>query len=269
MKKNRYVLFIISGMLFGAQAGVPVLDMSLTSIAIEYTGLWRGEAITKLDIPAHENAHHISIHYSPVPYVAMGFGIGMAGYSVDTVRSTQFKGVPGISPSFNLSGYSPRIADVVRFTLGAKGYYLHTRNEDKSHLYAGGIVNPGLGVIFSIGNNLEIELGGRGLVIFGEMSEDSSDAISYFSNRNLARGYLSLLMHTPSEGAFCMMDFDASPAAQAEWNKGPVEASISFSLGFILRTEKYHRAYKKASDSAYPGYEDLKKRQEQMEEEMK
>jgi hypothetical protein len=269
MKKNRYVLFIISGMLFGAHAGVPVMDMSLTSIAIEYTGLWRGEAITELDIPAHENAHHISIHYSPVPYVSMGLGIGMAGYSVDTVRSTQFKGVPGISPSFNLFGYSPMIADIVGFTLGAKGYYLHTRNKGQSYLYAGGIVNPCLGVIFSIGNNLQIELGGRGLVIFGEMSESGSTATSNFSNRNLARGYLSLLMHTPSEGAFCMIDIDASPAAQADWNKGPIESSISFSLGFILRTEKYAREYKKASDSTYPGYDDLKKRQEQMEEEMK
>lgn len=249
-------------------AGLPVQDMSSTSIAVEYTGLWRGEVITESEVPAHENAHHLGLRYAPVPYVALSLGAGIAGYLVDPVRSTQFKGRPGPSLSFGLALYTPRLFDLVRLTGSARGYYLYSQDKSKTYRYAGPFVTPGLGLNVTLADKIDIEAGGRGLFIFGEMSRSSESSALYFSNKNLVRGYLTLILHSPYEGAYCILDIDASPAAGMEWADGPFESSISLSLGFILRTKN---GWKKdaSPESTYPGYEKLKKKQDEMEQELR
>jgi hypothetical protein len=248
-------------------AGLPVQDMSASSIAVDYTGLWRGETITEGEIAAHENAHHLDLRYAPVPYVAFSLGFGIAGYTVDTVRLTQFKGVPGPSLSFGLDLYSPRFFDILRVTCSAKGYYLYTRNKNKDYLYSGPFVTPGLGLNVTLAEKLDLEAGGRGVLIFGEMSRSSDPSALYFSNNNKVRGYLTLVLHSPYEGAYCVLDLDASPAAAMDWGNGLFESSISLSLGFILRTKNWRKG--PSPQSTYPGYEKLKKKQDEMEQEMK
>jgi hypothetical protein len=248
-------------------AGLPVQDFSLTSIGIDYTGLWRGETITERTVPAHENTHHIGICYSPVKYAAFSLGLGIANYTVDTVGLTQFKGTPGISPSFGLSLYTPMIGTILKFAAHARGYYLYCENKSGSHQYSGPFLSPSVGPVFSITDKLDIEAGARGLLIFGEMSRSGESTASYFSNNDRVRGYLSVILHSPFEGAYCVLDFDASPSTEMDWENGPFESSISLKLGFILRTDK--RFKKTATGSTYPAYEDLKKKLDDMEKEMK
>jgi hypothetical protein len=83
----------------------------------------------------------------------------------------------------------------------------------------------------------------------------------------MARGYLTLVMHSPSEGAYCILDFDASPSLEMDWSDGPFESSISLTLGFILRAD--NRFKKTNTGSAYPAYEESKKKMDEMEKEMK
>lgn len=248
-------------------AGLPVQDFSLSSIGIDYTGLWRGETITKSTVPAHENTHHIGLCYSPAKYVAFSLGLGIANYTVDTVGLTQFKGTPGLSPSFGLDGYTPMIGNFLRMAVHAKGYYLNCENKSKSHLYSGPFVTPSAGAVFSAAEKLDLEAGARGLLILGEMSRAGESTASYFSNNERVRGYLTVILHSPYEGAYCVLDFDASPSIQSDLSNGPFESSISLMLGFILRTDK--RFKKTTTGSTYPAYDELKKKLDDMEKEMK
>jgi hypothetical protein len=248
-------------------AGLPVQDFSLSSIGIDYTGLWRGETITKSTVPAHENTHHIGLCYSPVKYAAVSLGLGIANYTVDTVGLTQFKGTLGLSPSFGLDGYTPMIGTILRIAVHANGYYLNCENKSKSHLYSGPFVTPSAGVVFSVAEKLDLEAGARGLLIFGEMSRSGESTASYFSNNNRVRGYCTVILHSPYEGAYCVLDFDASPSTEMDLSNGPFESSISLMLGFILRTDK--RFKKTTTGSTYPAYDELKKKLDDMEKEMK
>jgi hypothetical protein len=267
MKQNIKISIVVWTFSALSFAGLPVQDFSLTSIGVDYTGLWRGETITKLTVPAHENTHHLGLRYAPVKYVAFSLGLGIANYTVDTIHQTQFKGSPSISPSFGFAAYSPIIASFLRFTLNVKGYYLYCENKNKSFLYSGPFTAPGAGVVLSLGEKVDLEAGARGIVILGEMSKSGESTANYFSNNNMARGYLTLVMHSPSEGAYCMLDFDASPSIKMDWSDGPFESSISLTLGFILRAD--NRFKKTGTEATYPGYEELKKKIDKMEKEMK
>jgi hypothetical protein len=267
MKHSIFAVMAVCALSAITFAGLPVQDFSLSSIGIDYTGLWRGETITKSTVAAHENAHHLGLCYSPVKYAAFSLGLGIANYTVDTVGLTQFKGAIGISPSFGLDLYTPTIANFLRIAAHAKGYYLNCENKSRSHQYSGPFLSPSAGAVFSVTEKLDLEAGARGLLVFGEMSRSGESTANYFSNNNRVRGYFSAILHSPYEGAYCVFDFDASPSIQSDLTDGPFESSLSLALGFILRTDK--RFKKTTTGSTYPAYEDLKKKLDEMEKEMK
>ena len=267
MKRAISLLVMLSGLYVAAAAGVPVQDLSLTSLGLDYTGMWRGEQITLKAVAAHENVQLLNFRYAPLPYVAVSLGAGVAGYSVDTCDGKQFKGGYGMTPSFGIDLYSPFLLNkLLRVTAGVKGYYLYTKNKDKSWLYSGTFVNPSAGIIFSASDRVDIEVGGRGLYIFGEMGK-TDDASSGFSNNETGRGYLTILLHSPSERAYFALDLDASPNISADWTKGPAEASIGVTLGFIISKKKEKADAKTNVD--YPGYKEMQKKMEEMEKEQK
>jgi hypothetical protein len=269
MKRFSALFAMIAGLAFTAGAGLPVQDMSSSSIAVDYTGLWRGERITQRNVPGHESVHHINVRYAPFHYFMFSVGIGGANFSVDTCQQVQFKGGYNFSPAIGVNLYTPFfLKKTFRFTAGAKAHYLYTRNADKSFVYSGPFVAPAAGIIASLGGYVDLELGARGNFIFGHMQR-GSETPKVFSNKEQMRGYLSVMLHTPSEGAYLMADFDASRGADMNWSNGPAESSIGISVGFILRQQKDRLSRKVTEDKYYPGFKEMEKSIEDMEKNMR
>jgi hypothetical protein len=273
MKRTIAIVATVVGFYSATHAMLPIQDMSKYSIGIDYSGMWRGEEITKQNIPGHESAHHLNVHYAPLPYLQLSVGFGAASFSVDTFTvdtlQRQFKGTYNFSPSLGISAYSPfLLKKLLRVTAGVKAYFLYSRNKEKSFVYSGPLVNPSAGAIVSLGEYIDIEAGVRGNIIFGRMQQMGGAAVN-FSNGQTVRTYLSAMMHTPSEGAYFIVDFDASPNIDLDWSKGPAESSIGISVGLILRQSKDKLAKKMIDDPSFPGYKNLQKKTEEMEKEMK
>jgi hypothetical protein len=273
MKKSARFLtiFLICGVSGAVYAGLPVQDLSSASLAVDYSGMWRGEQITAAKVPGHESVHLVNVRYAPAPWFLLSCGIGAANFSVDTFRQTQFKGSFSFSPAVGVNFYTPFfLKKTLRLTAGAKANYLYTRNRDKSYLYSGPFVTPGAGLIVSLGDYVDLEFGGRGDFIFGSMQKGGDNAQS-FSNRERARAYCTATLHTPLEGAYLLVDFDGSPKMNLDWSNGPAESSLGISVGLILRQPRdrvvQQQKAKEATD--YPGYKEMKKKINEMEEELK
>jgi hypothetical protein len=248
-----------------ALAGPPVQDMSSTSIGVDYSGTWRGEKITERNVPAHESMHHINVRYAPLPYVLLSAGFGAANFGVDTCNQVQFKGGFNFSPSLGFSLFTPSFFNKkVRVTAGVKSHYLYTRNSDESYLYYGPVVVPNAGLIVSLGDYLDLEAGARGLLLFGHMQPGSRSA-QVFSNGQQKRTYFSIMLHTPAEGAYMLVDFDASNGMDMNWSNGPAESSIGFTVGVIIRQSKDRLASKIKDNTDYPGYREMENKIEEME----
>jgi hypothetical protein len=271
MKRLVTIMILLGGLLSQLFAALPAQDMSLMSLGIDYSGLWRGEVITQNEASAHERVQLLNFRYAPLPYLMVSLGFGVADYSTDTYNQTQFTGDFGFSPAFGLDCFSPFFLDKkLRITAGAKGYYLSSESADKSISYSGTFVHPGVGVIFSPTDQIDIEAGGRGLLIFGTI-KGPGDATGDFSAKNTGRGYLSILLHMPSEGAYCAIDFDASPDVSSDittdWSHGPAEASVGITVGFIISKKKEVADLK--TDAAFPGYKKLQKEKDDLEKDLK
>jgi hypothetical protein len=269
MKRTVALFVMIAGLAFTARAGLPVQDLSSTSIAVDYSGLWRGEQITKQKVPGHESVHHISVRYAPLPFIVLSAGVGGANFSVDTCQQKQFKGGYNFSPALGVNFYTPfLLKKKLRFTAGVKAHYLYTRNADESFLYSGPFVAPSAGIIVSLGEYVDLEAGARGDIIFGHMQSGSATP-QVFSNSEQMRTYVSIMLHTPAEGAYLTVDFDASPKVDMNWSNGPAESSIGISVGFILRQQKDLLLNKSKENADYPGFKEMEKKIEEMEKTMK
>jgi hypothetical protein len=252
-----------------AYAVPPIEYLSSTSLGIDYSGMWRGEKITAQDVPGHESVHHLNVRYAPVPYVMLSLGFGVASFTVDAYRQTQFKGNYNFSPSLGLGVYSPfLLKKALRLTAGANAYFLYSKNEDKSFIYSGPFINPSAGAVFSLGEYLDLEAGARWNFIFGRM-QHSGGTQTDFSNRETLRAYISATMYAPSEGAYMLVDFDASPDIDLDWSKGPAESSIGIAVGIILRQKNDNLSKKTINDAEYPGFKEMIKKTDDMEKELK
>jgi hypothetical protein len=252
-----------------AFAGPPVQDLSSTSIAVDYSGMWRGTEITSLNVPSHESVHHVNVRYAPLPFAVFSAGLGAADLSVDTCLQRQFKGGFNLSPSLGAALFTPPfLKKTVRITAGVKAHYLYTKNLDESFVYSGPVVAPNAGVIVSLSQFVDLEAGVRGLLIFGSMQEGNLNA-EQFSNAQQKRGYFSVTLHTPSEGAYLSFDFDASPCIDMNWSNGPAESSIGVTVGIILRQPKDRLTRNMNEYDDYPAFKEMEKKIEEMEKEMK
>jgi hypothetical protein len=269
MKRLKLIPAMVAGAVATACAGLPIQDLSPASIGVDYSGTWRGEEITTQNVPAHESVHHVNVRYAPLPYLLLSAGIGGANYTVDTCNQIQFKGGFNFSPSLGIALFSPSLLNKkVRFTAGVKSHYMHTTNTDKSFVYSGPVVVPNAGLIFSLGEYVDMELGGRGLFLFGQMQEGSLPALS-FSNADQKRIYFSVMLHTPAEGAYMMFDFDGSEGISMNWSDGPAESSFGISVGVILRQPKDRVSRELKEKADYPGYIEMEKKLDEMEKSMR
>jgi hypothetical protein len=260
-------LILASALLTSVHAAIPVQDMTPYSLGIAYCGMLRGQLITDQDIPSHELLQSFQLNYAPIPYVLLTAGVGVTRFTVNEYLGKSFTGRYGIAPSLGLALFTPAFAErVLKVTAGIGILYLNSADKYKN-AYRGPVLDPNLGLIIMPNAIMNLELGLKGHFIAGSMINGRTGAISSsFSNRNVARGYVSFMLHSPSEGAYLSIDADASPEFTTEWSKGPYEASVGVSVGYFLKHEIPGNT--KNFDTYFPDYDSLKARQDEMNDEI-
>jgi hypothetical protein len=249
-----------------AHADFPLEDMGSASLGIQYGLAFRGQDITAANVPSYETIHTLSIAYAPVPYIALQAGVGLDAFDVETRNAIGFQGDFGISPVFGVLMASPYFAlDLLRVTGGARFLYLNSE-DDKGYRYSALVANPYLGIAFSPSGYFDVEAGVRGHLVEGTM-HGPGNTEGTFANDEIGRGYLTLTVKSPSEGAFLSLDLDMSPSVDSDWANGPREAQVGVSFGAILGG-RVKPARAKDASGYFPGFSDMKDRQDKMAEEI-
>jgi hypothetical protein len=255
---------LVSLALSGAvRAEFPIGSMAPDRLGLQYGFAFRGQDITSRDVPSHEITHALQLGYAPIPYLALEAGLGVDRLSVDPYNGTRFRGDYGLSPLFGITLASPRLFNVLRFTGGSRFLYLNSE-DDRGYTYSGLVYSPFLSAIASPTEYVDLEAGIRGHRIDGNM-QGPGGREQTFSNRENVRGFVALLLKSPSEFAFLTLDADVSPSA--EWNGGLREASIGVSFGTMLGW-KPKPVESQSAPPYFPAYPDMKERQKKMAEEL-
>lgn len=245
----------------------PINHMTPYSFGIEYTSYWRGQIITEAEVPSHEQIWQVALNYAPVEYIHILCGFGADRFEVDRYKNLRFKGNYGFSFSVGIHANSPAFAaKVLRITAGLDFLYLNSE-DDYDFKYLGPVLDPCIGLLVHAGSYIDIEVGAKGHFIVGTMKDLETNSSSVFSNNEIARGYFNLTVISPN-GAFIEFICDASQRAQKDFEDGPYEAGIGFSVGAIFKTEKSKRRLTKEKSEYFPDYEDMKKKQEKMAKEI-
>lgn len=274
MRKPSFILplraLLAAGLLFsGARAQFPAQDMDSRSLGLAYTFGLRGQDITDAQVASHEVLHQAALAYAPLPYVALLAGIGMERFSVEPHNQTRFRGGYGVSPSFGIALFSPFFAaEYLRGTAGGNLLFMGSE-DDRGYRYSATVGNPFLGLIVSPTVFLDVTLGARMHLMDGSMRGPRDADPQSFANSEIARGYLALNLKTPFERAFLNIDLDFSPSVDMDWSNGPREASVAVSFGTILGWQgKSQPKSAPGGPSYFPAYDEMKRKQEKMAEEI-
>lgn len=253
---------------FAARAGIPIQNMSSKSLGLEYQGAMRGQLITAAEVMSHERIQAANLHYAPIPYLLFSVGAGANRLTTRPYNEMRFDGRYGFSPKAAVALYTPRFANEILGLTGAvKFLYLKSKDKDK-RTYSAYVVNPQLGIKISAGKYFDIEGGARWHYIWGEMENDRTGFEADYSNVETLRGYASLTVHSPAHGVYASVDFDGSQEIGKDWSKGPAEAMLGVRVGVILRPDYVNRKIEERNMRYFPAYKDMKKKQEEMAEEI-
>lgn len=250
-------------------SALPTEDMGPRRLGVAYQFLARGQDITSQEIASNEITHAFKLRYAPIEYVALGLGFGLTRWSTERFESHRFRGNYGFSPSASLEGYSPFLLGMIRATGGYEAEYFTSRNDD-GYRYTNLIHNPFLGVSVTPLVFVETSAGIRGHFVVGSRRPAGSSESRDYANANDVRGYVSVTIKTPFEGSFLTLDADASPGLETDWSDGPREASIGLTFGGYLRWKgQTPKSDPDRKNPYFPAHDALKKRQDQMAEDLR
>jgi hypothetical protein len=255
--RTAIIIGIIPLLLF---AKPPVRYMYQTTIGGEYYAAMRGQLITNASVPSHERIQLIYFTYAPVEYVQFAIGFGADRFSTDHFNDRRFDGRYGFSPALSLSGNSPLfLMKILRVTLNIDFLYLNSTDKFKFK-YSGAILDPSLGLLAYAGKFVDLELGARGHLIGGTMTDKTE---TVFSNAEIIRGYLAVTLAS-RKGAYLQLHLDASPRVTMEFNKGPSEAAMGFSIGALITPDRTNRKLQEKTNKYFPAFNDMKKKEDDM-----
>lgn len=247
-----------------AASGVHVEDMSPSTFGIEYKGMLAGQTITGAEVPSLFRAHYLMGKYAPLPYLLVSAGAGGTKYSTAQYDSTRFTGAAGASAAVGIHGYTPRLGRFLMITAGSNACLLNSAQDD--YHYTAAVIEPIAGIIFLLGNLVDLAAGAKGHIIYGQMEGPPAKNPLTFSNNNRIRGFLSTTLHAPGSGAYAALSLDLSPRASGDWSDGPGEASLSLQVGTLITP--YKDADEKSIDS-FGDYDKMKRQQEKMAKDVK
>ncbi|MBD3391548.1 MAG: hypothetical protein GF418_05850 [Chitinivibrionales bacterium] len=267
MRKANALLFLIMTMAVGVAGKTPVRYMTNRTLGAEYAATFRGQLITEAKVNALDRIHLLKVHYSPIEYAQFYIGGGADRFEVEyEAEDKHFDGNYGFCPTAGLSANSPALVrELLRLTANVDFWYLNSE-DDMDFKYSGPVLNASLGVLAHAGSFIDVEAGVLGHVVAGKMEDTRNELEQDFSNSENVRGYMRFTLCSP-RGAFAQLAFDASPEAQEELDNGPVEMGIGLSIGVLITPDLTNKRIEESNRKFFPGFDDLKKRQEEMEKE--
>lgn len=263
---RQFLLLALTGIIFSATS-VPIEDMSINTLGIEYSGGISGQTITKKEVPSRFQAHYLMLHYSPLPFLLVSGGIGGSIFETDTWNSRRFNGDVGFSATGAFELVSPNVFKHVAFNGGLSFSFLNSENSGYKYMtlfYA-----PSAGALFYIGNILDVNIGAKGHILSGTMKSPSSE--SSFSNNTNIRGFISLTLHSFANHSYAKFTFDISPESGKDWSYGPNEASFGLQIGYLLRhvNRNHCDSIQKDTGRNLRDIDKMKNAQDKMSEELK
>ena len=189
-------------------SGVHVEDMSSSTFGIEYKGMLAGQTITEAKVHSLFKAHYLMFKYAPLPYLLVSAGAGGTKYSTAQYDSARFTGAAGVSAALGIHGYTPRLIRFIMITAGSNACLLNSA-QDNYH-YTAAVIEPSAGIIFLLGNLVDLSAGAKGHFIYGRMEGPPAKNPLTFSNNNRIRGFLSATLHAPGSGAYATLSLDLS-----------------------------------------------------------
>lgn len=260
-------MLLLASTLFAS--GIPIEDMSRSTLGIEYKGMVAGQTITRATVHSFFKPHYLMVRYAPLPYLLISAGAGATKFSTAEYDSTRFDGTRGVSAAIGVHGFSPRLIDFLMITAGTHAYLLNSKQDD--YHYTAAVADPIAGIRFLIGDMLDIEAGAKGHILYGRMNGPASKSPLNFSNNNRVRGYLSTTLHSFPGGAYMTLSLDLSPQAKSDWSDGPHEASLSLQVGALIRTRRSVAITDKKGKKVdyFRNYDKMKEQQEKMADEVR
>lgn len=261
------ILLITAFAISSALAQYPIQDMNSRTLGVALNGQLRGQNITAANVASHEILAMLDFSYAPYSWVLLSLGLGFDQFEVDTYKGRTFKGDFGISPQAGLYLYTPPLASVKLRLTGGMVNQILSSEDDFGYTYYGFIHNPFVGLVVSPSGYVDLGAGLRAHWIEGNMKTPASSDEPYFSNEQLYRLYVNLLIRSPHDKVYLNVDLDASPDFGSDWSSGPDEASVGLSVGFLMgfkeRQEKPNRA-----PVYFPEYGDVKDLQDRMSDDL-
>ncbi len=246
-------------------AVIPVQDMGSNSLGVEYSGTASGQLLLEDQSEASYILHLFQIQYSPVTLLRLSLGAGSSRLGFKD-SLFEFKGDPGVSASAGAAFYIPKFQKMLSLTAGVESYYVSSQNVNYSSV--GLLHSPFAGLIVHLNNYVDLELGGS-YYLYDFQLKNSSTKVS--SNRTFeqTRFYSSLTLHDPESGVYLSGGMNTAGALSQSWKDGePYKSSVWLQFGIILKQDREFQETEREIRRFFPGYQQLKNRQEKMAEEI-
>ncbi len=276
MKKSiQYLpMMIVLLSVYAVFAKTPIRYTDTYSLGVEYRGLWRGQYLESNNNKylSYDKIHLVDFYYAPVEFVQIGIGLGASKIKITSDPMYGFDGEYGFTFSGALNLYTPAFVGtgIFRVSGGGTMNYLLTEHDndtgssgdddvndrdDDEVTYRGPIVQPFISLIIQAGPYIDIEGGFTAKVAFLTYKDTliSRDV----ENSNLYCGFANLTIHSP-QGSYLQFHFAATPEFGTDWDDGPMEAEIGFSIGTIIRKDWRSKKLYKTRKKYFPEYERAK-----------
>lgn len=257
-------VFVVTSMLYAS--GVPVNEMSKTTLGVEYKGVIAGQTITEAAVASTFKGQYCMLRYTPVSPMLFSLGIGANKFSTEEYDSTCFKGNAGLSVAAGITLYTPTIADIIMITASAEAYLINSGNS--GYQYTALFSEERIGVRSQTGLFIDIEAGIKGHLLYGIMKEPDADAGVAFSNENVIRGYGLALLHTPGNSAYGTFGLDVSPKVRMSGIEEWYEMAFSVQVGVLIKRKWFANNNDKNANSTSGSYKEMKKKQHEMANEL-
>jgi hypothetical protein len=253
-------------------AQFPVQEMGSTILGVKANMGFRGQNITKAEVPSHEQIPSLTLGYAPYSLVLLELGLGADRFTVDEfndgTEDREFNGDFGFSPSIGITFFSPYYVNgMLRGKAGLNTAYWNS-SDNYGYTYYGGITDLYIGALFSGSPYLDLEGGFKLHIVDGAVKvPGNTGSDPSFSNSETKRIYISMTLKSPYEGVFANIGFEASPEMSNDWSNGPYEAGVNISVGMLL-SWKERKMSEERPPIYFPDYPEVRKTSDKMAEDL-
>jgi len=265
--KLKIVALFAALALYGVSLAEPnPYNMGFYALGVNYKGALQGLSLSEDNtLSWHESTDGIFLHYGPIEYTKLTFGLGFSRIKLEQDTSVRIDGA-AIVPFGKLSVYTLPLIEIVQIK-GDVEFCQYGVKDGKSKATLTAFI-PSAGVMATFADMFNIEAGLQLRMFSGTLKPELGNDRELKNPYPMAY-YTSIKLQEEGGSAFLSFDYSASLQGDKKWQSGPVNSSLQLSIGTVLRQDKRTERLEEKLDSYFPDKNDLKRRQEFMVEEIK